>query len=84
MDVARLDLATADPAAVRRVLVRSAVPDAGVRSGADQVRMSATPARAMRGAPIDGITATTEPVAGPIRNQGRVGLSQKRVRYPVK
>lgn len=37
MDVARLDLATADPAAVRRVLVRSAVPDAGVRSGAADV-----------------------------------------------
>ena len=40
--------------------------------------------RDINGAPIEGITATGSPDAGTIRNQGRVGLSQNRVRNPEK
>ena len=40
--------------------------------------------RAISAAPIAGITATGRPAAGRIRHQGRDGLSQKRVRNPVK
>ena len=52
-------------------------------SGASHVRMSLTQVRPMRSAPMAGITAMGGPAAGTITNQGRVGLSQNRVRKPV-
>ena len=39
---------------------------------------------AMTGAPMAGMTATGLPLAGRTTNQGRVGLSQKLVKKPVK
>jgi hypothetical protein len=73
----------ADMAIGTRNLAQSVTPSS-IKSGERQLRMSEIQLRDISATPMDGITAIGSPTAGTIKNQGRAGLSQNRVRYPVK